>query len=726
MQVHLRNVRPRDRIRFYKSAANTGTHVGSLWSACGERLGDSRLQQRNRQSGWQQVNFSTPVDVHPNTTYVASYFAPVGPLLRLAVLLLHAAPDRRQHPEQPAAARALGERARRQRPPLRQRRLRLRLHQQLPDQQLPRDQLLGRARVRTHKRGGTGHERQRHREQPLGDRQLESAVNRRTGHQLHDHPVHRLRSTAGHDDHRHAAGEQRDGHRTDRRHQLHVHRAGVESRRRRSDLANHPTPSHHRSRRRPPHRRVSRSAQRPSRRLSAGPRHRTTAAAPITGYTVTPYIGSTAQTPVEVPSTATSATVTDLTNGTSYTFTVAANNVGASPSSAVRRSHARGHDLRLRDARRRSTRATANAVELGVKFTSEVAGNDHRHPLLQGDREHRHARRQPLERERSAARLGHFTSETATGWQQVSFSSPVAIAANTTYIAGYLAPKGHYSDTSAGFASAGANNPPLSALANAIEPNGVYATADQHLPDSTYNATNYWVDVDVRTHARAGPGHERKRDRRLRLGKPDMERARERRAGHHLHDHPLHRLDSAAGDEGQRLLAPDQRDGHGLGRRHQLHVHRPGIQHQRLRARVDGIERRRAVRADRSIRADGGLRERRHEAGARELDRAGEQRRQRDHLLHDHARTSARARRHPSKLAPPPPRRSSQDSPTAPATPSPSPPTTPSEQARRRAHRARSRRRTRSSTSRHQPRSTPANRPRSRSASSSPLKPTEA
>ena len=47
-----------------------------------------------------------------------------------------------------------------------------------------------------------------------------------TGHQLHDHPVHRLRSTAGHDDHRHAAGEQRDGHRTDRRHQLHVHGHG--------------------------------------------------------------------------------------------------------------------------------------------------------------------------------------------------------------------------------------------------------------------------------------------------------------------------------------------------------------------------------------------------------------------------------------------------------------------------------------------------------------------
>ena len=48
---------------------------------------------------------------------------------------------------------------------------------------------------------------------------------------------------------------------------------------------------------------------------------------PITSYTVTPYIGTTAQTPATTvtgspPSTST--TVTGLTNGTSYTFTVSA------------------------------------------------------------------------------------------------------------------------------------------------------------------------------------------------------------------------------------------------------------------------------------------------------------------------------------------------------------------------------------------------------------------
>ena len=58
---------------------------------------------------------------------------------------------------------------------------------------------------------------------------------------------------------------------------------------------------------------------------------------PITSYTVTPYIGSTAQTPVTVTGSppATTATVTGLTNGTAYTFTVKATNaVGTGPESS--------------------------------------------------------------------------------------------------------------------------------------------------------------------------------------------------------------------------------------------------------------------------------------------------------------------------------------------------------------------------------------------------------
>ena len=57
---------------------------------------------------------------------------------------------------------------------------------------------------------------------------------------------------------------------------------------------------------------------------------------PITNYQIVPYIGSAAQTPINTPSGSTSYTVTGLTNGTGYTFTVAAiNALGPSPASAA-------------------------------------------------------------------------------------------------------------------------------------------------------------------------------------------------------------------------------------------------------------------------------------------------------------------------------------------------------------------------------------------------------
>ncbi|MER6029962.1 DUF4082 domain-containing protein [Streptomyces sp. NPDC001851] len=64
-------------VRFYKSPANTGTHTGSLWTASGTRLATGTFTKETA-SGWQQLNFATPVSVKANTTYVASYFAPNG------------------------------------------------------------------------------------------------------------------------------------------------------------------------------------------------------------------------------------------------------------------------------------------------------------------------------------------------------------------------------------------------------------------------------------------------------------------------------------------------------------------------------------------------------------------------------------------------------------------------------------------------------------------------
>jgi Domain of unknown function (DUF4082)/Fibronectin type III domain/Bacterial Ig domain len=64
-------------VRFYKATANTGTHVGSLWTAGGQLLGSATFSGESA-SGWQQVNFTQPVLLNPHTTYVVSYFAPKG------------------------------------------------------------------------------------------------------------------------------------------------------------------------------------------------------------------------------------------------------------------------------------------------------------------------------------------------------------------------------------------------------------------------------------------------------------------------------------------------------------------------------------------------------------------------------------------------------------------------------------------------------------------------
>ena len=59
-------------IRFYKSAQDVGTHVGNLWSASGTLLATATFTNETA-SGWQQVEFASPVAINANTTYVASY-----------------------------------------------------------------------------------------------------------------------------------------------------------------------------------------------------------------------------------------------------------------------------------------------------------------------------------------------------------------------------------------------------------------------------------------------------------------------------------------------------------------------------------------------------------------------------------------------------------------------------------------------------------------------------
>src|SRR5437660_4081852 len=90
-----------------------------------------------------------------------------------------------------------------------------------------------------------------------------------------------------------------------------------------------------------------------------------------------------------------------------------------------------------------------------------------------------------------------FTAETTSGWQQVNFSSPVAITANTAYVASYHTTIGHYAGDASYFAAAGVNRSPLHTYANtSATPEGPYTYGStSQFPTSTYNSANYWVDV---------------------------------------------------------------------------------------------------------------------------------------------------------------------------------------------------------------------------------------
>jgi hypothetical protein len=64
-------------VRFYKGSGNGGTHIGRVWRSDGALLGQVTFAGESS-TGWQQMNFATPVAVVPGTTYVVSYYAPKG------------------------------------------------------------------------------------------------------------------------------------------------------------------------------------------------------------------------------------------------------------------------------------------------------------------------------------------------------------------------------------------------------------------------------------------------------------------------------------------------------------------------------------------------------------------------------------------------------------------------------------------------------------------------
>jgi hypothetical protein len=86
-----------------------------------------------------------------------------------------------------------------------------------------------------------------------------------------------------------------------------------------------------------------------------------------------------------------------------------------------------------------------------------------------------------------------FTAETASGWQQVLFSSPVAISAGTIYVVSYHS-DGHVS-LDLGYFAPPVTNPPLRAV-SWENGNGVYWYGSSSVfPSASGNGANFWVDV---------------------------------------------------------------------------------------------------------------------------------------------------------------------------------------------------------------------------------------
>jgi hypothetical protein len=391
-------------IRFYKGSSNTGTHVGHLWSRSGTQLASVTFTGEST-SGWQQANFSNPVSVTANTTYIASYYAPNG---------------RYAEDDGYFATAGYGS------PPL----------YALAD---------GEDGPNSVYRSGTGF--------PTGTYQSANYwvdVVFSTGSTAPDTTAPTITSRTP------ASGA--------------------------TGISAGTT--------------ITATFSEPIQSGTAGVSVKDSGGAAVGGSTA--YDSST-RTVTFTPSSA-------LTASSSYSVTVsgakdaAGNVMTADTWSFTTAAAAPSGSFSLWSSTDKPTTAAdpdTSAVEVGVKFRADVAGK------VTGIRFYKGTGN-------TGTHVGHlwsstgqqlgtvtFSGESASGWQQASFSTPINVSAGTTYIASYYAPGGHYAADEGSFASAGVDNAPLHALRNGLDgPNGVYRYGTGGgFPTSSYNSSNYWVDV---------------------------------------------------------------------------------------------------------------------------------------------------------------------------------------------------------------------------------------
>ena len=139
-----------------------------------------------------------------------------------------------------------------------------------------------------------------------------------------------------------------------------------------------------------------------------------------------------------------------------------------------------------------------NSVEVGVKFTSNKAGVVKGIRFYKGSAVNGGTHIGSLwSQSGTLLASATFTGETTSGWQEVTFTTPVAVTANTVYVASYFLPLGNYSRTGSYFVTPHSNGNSLTGLQDTpSEHNAVYIyTGTSAFPVNNFAEPNYWVDV---------------------------------------------------------------------------------------------------------------------------------------------------------------------------------------------------------------------------------------